>query len=1489
MFERYLTDVLTTHFGHLIDGFDKDRIRLSAWNGELVLSDLALRRDALDHWVTNCPIHVCYGRIGNMEIRIPWKFLRSRLRWRTSESSLNDDLPCTVVFSDIQILVTPRGEARTDDSDERESEVVEDASPEEKQRKLEEAVQAALNKHLLKRAASASLPAAKGSFLAVWIHERVAEIISNLVVTVRNVHVRYEDPGDCLGFARYLGSNNPPIRYRPSFSVGVLLREFMVHSASKDPPSSTRDQVVAFKDLAAYWDSSCILASDLKTRTVRGIMASPDLFYREAFRLLEEGALPASFMSESENSTFQSRHTYLLDPFSPSIQIALSSETTMSKATSESAADGALPRCSTIDVYFPTFQIILSQSLLEDLGYLRKSLAVWNNFIQSLSIEKTLAKLTELRPTQSPLMSPRQWWRYALQVVIAFESQGKDHRTSVIMRKRRRGWLGVAQILRKRKMYRTFYQNMFLGENDEVQLGCHFELTRLEDELTVAEIVAFRIHTYEALRGTSDKVFKRSGDMSKFERNFKTSSLADDMLSFQHRKSAFIEMAEFLDREDSSKRIPSSASGEFKPVCTTSMKCAEFGLRIDDHRHRCRKRQPVVRLSFALLQELEVFRDGSWSMSNIVGDLIVKDFMVIPSPDQRKPLPYLLSSRTNFNDVEEGRGFEIIGKFFKETVAVRIQRAFSKEQSMIFTSKTSVVVRVHPLEIVYVTKPLEALTRIFHTANVDFKDDYHHTLVRLRKWKNEKQKRLYLAMIHKEQIFSVDLDLAGPSILFPESSADGCLMVVIDLGRLKFTTIIEASNPIDSERVEQYWKLDLSQIQVLRCSVNNYRDLSGLALATRENCLRRSMESIIEPFGVSFKIENMTRQGSLDQTHIRIFAELPRLAFNLTSSTIGLFRSLCQQWHDRRQEMGPTRGKNIVNPVGGLDSKSSFTYLKVTLEFVVPLFQIYVEKDTGKFGGKANASSTPLFHLNLTEMGVSFVSETLSTGTLLSSNMSLHRLTMKDLYQQAGNDFSLMIASVDPTLIQANWSKQTHLGQSSNLVSVQYGSESNSGKGTSEMSNYLIVKFHELFIEWNPESIGTIHKAMQSSHGYLDAARSEVDSSFYFDADEDDYFDAESEVSDSSVDTFVLSEISESVVSSSMELKNEDIGTPQLRSLPFLGSPRGLFQAPWGKNAAKVALPSDVDISRNLEASHFPDIKPILVTFEMKRLRINFNKEVRHRRVFAVEMEFCRVNYQRKPKGGYHIKAVFENFSLTDPGSLDNKTLYRELIGLKADTNKSMPTSSFELNFSKNPRIRKYLSTSDRHDGIVEDCVSVDIPNGNLYGYDSKIEANLSPMKFVFLQQLWLEIIDYFFEGIVGYEVWGATRPQPFDPAQLEEEAIDAIEKFGVNAFVIYAAAPTILIPVSYCSTDFIRFESEKLWIRNHFECGPMRSSEIHRVARGPLMQWYNNVSVSSTNIRLSNANGSIICGEDEAPDGHVQISWPAGRTASMNFPRCIF
>jgi hypothetical protein len=120
MFERYLSDVLTSYFGQYIqDDIDIETIRISAWRGgAIVLRDVQLRRDCLQHLLVTAPsrrgpsestngkhededgdtedededdvrvpIELIYGHIGRLELHIPWKVLRNQFLLSSSSSS----------------------------------------------------------------------------------------------------------------------------------------------------------------------------------------------------------------------------------------------------------------------------------------------------------------------------------------------------------------------------------------------------------------------------------------------------------------------------------------------------------------------------------------------------------------------------------------------------------------------------------------------------------------------------------------------------------------------------------------------------------------------------------------------------------------------------------------------------------------------------------------------------------------------------------------------------------------------------------------------------------------------------------------------------------------------------------------------------------------------------------------------------------------------------------------------------------------------------------------------------------------------------------------------------------------------------------------------------------------------------------------------------------------------------------------------------------
>lgn len=396
MFERYLTNALTQNFGHVIEGLDADKIRLSAWNGELVLQHLTLRSNALDHWVKDCPVEIAHGRVGNLEIRIPWSLIRPPFRWKSSapttaaaaaaaagESSPSTNaksssstsstglLQCSVVLTDVNILVTPRKSSTRHGSfegDEGESfgEELKALSEEEQRRRLEKVVQEALDAKLLQRVAVSSL-SAKGTRRWQWIQMRVAEIVSNLSITVRNIHVRYEDPGTSMGFSWNVAIS-PVTRYRPPFAIGLTLRQFTLQSDvgggddddNDDTDKTRRDKIASAQDLAAYWDSDCHIVSNMERLSMPKdgediAQISGAAFYEEAFKVLAKGGLPSA-VSLSESSTFQPRHAFILDPLSPKLRLNLRNKVSAIESVS-SEKEKSLARPSSLDVNVPSCHI----------------------------------------------------------------------------------------------------------------------------------------------------------------------------------------------------------------------------------------------------------------------------------------------------------------------------------------------------------------------------------------------------------------------------------------------------------------------------------------------------------------------------------------------------------------------------------------------------------------------------------------------------------------------------------------------------------------------------------------------------------------------------------------------------------------------------------------------------------------------------------------------------------------------------------------------------------------------------------------------------------------------------------------------------------------------------------------------------------------------------------------------------------------------------
>ena len=348
MLERYLSHMLTTKFGHIFENFDENKVRVSAWNGEIVLEDLYLKQNSSDALLSETPLEIRYGHIGKLEVKIPWKVLRSRAK----------DVNCSLILSDVCILISPKRSSETP-TDTEESE----PSLAEKRTAKEEKVQALMDAKLFTQSMDG---ASNKSSQWRWIHEWLTSLVSNLSVTVHNVHIRYEDSGNSFGLV-WNDANTSS-----AFSVGMTLRQFSVQTTDRGHKEevqsyeaseafSVTHKLAAAYQLSIYWDRGCALMSMqvekiMKENSVK--IGDEVEYYANSFQLLNEESIQGNFVHSHMYKRID--HTYFLNPISPSLQLSLVQPVLQKGQVATEPI--ALPP-SSVSLTLPPTQFVLSKNV----------------------------------------------------------------------------------------------------------------------------------------------------------------------------------------------------------------------------------------------------------------------------------------------------------------------------------------------------------------------------------------------------------------------------------------------------------------------------------------------------------------------------------------------------------------------------------------------------------------------------------------------------------------------------------------------------------------------------------------------------------------------------------------------------------------------------------------------------------------------------------------------------------------------------------------------------------------------------------------------------------------------------------------------------------------------------------------------------------------------------------------------------------------------
>ncbi|KAG9201093.1 hypothetical protein G6514_006005 [Epicoccum nigrum] len=222
MLEGLVSNLLNRFLGMYVQNFDPKQLNVGIWSGDVKLRDLELRREALDQ--LRLPLNVVEGHLGSLTLSIPWSNLRGK--------------PLKVQIEDVFLLAAPKEDADYDaEEEDRRAHAV----------KMEKLDSAELLKERNTEGMSAEEQQKNQSFTA----SLVTAIVDNVQVTVKNIHIRYEDSISDPGHP---------------FALGVTLADFSAISTDENwkptfiqGDAASTHKLATLGSLAVYWDTDAKL------------------------------------------------------------------------------------------------------------------------------------------------------------------------------------------------------------------------------------------------------------------------------------------------------------------------------------------------------------------------------------------------------------------------------------------------------------------------------------------------------------------------------------------------------------------------------------------------------------------------------------------------------------------------------------------------------------------------------------------------------------------------------------------------------------------------------------------------------------------------------------------------------------------------------------------------------------------------------------------------------------------------------------------------------------------------------------------------------------------------------------------------------------------------------------------------------------------------------------------------------------------------------
>ncbi|XP_076064677.1 vacuolar protein sorting 13D isoform X4 [Oratosquilla oratoria] len=339
MLEGLATWVLNNYLGKYLENLNTDQLSIGLLKGEVELENVPLRKDALRY--LEMPVEVKAGFVGKVRLQIPVSRLRSE--------------PWLITFEQLYMVAGPV------DLEEHDEEAEEKANHNRKIAKLD-SLEAAWRAE--QEANGDNLPYAQS--YSTWLSygtSFITNIIENIQLKIKDVHIRYEDSQSIPGHMFAFGMTVDSLSVQSSDDHWIP--RFVYGGASK-----MAYKLLELQNLAIYWDTSSEVYSNKTLSEIASLMLC---------------------------SIEKKNHEYILLPVSATACV----KRNLSEAPLRSRHS---PRI-TCDLKLEKFPLSLSDSQY-------KQLVKWNKAYDLLDRARHFRKW---RPRTRVKENPYDWWQYAIQ------------------------------------------------------------------------------------------------------------------------------------------------------------------------------------------------------------------------------------------------------------------------------------------------------------------------------------------------------------------------------------------------------------------------------------------------------------------------------------------------------------------------------------------------------------------------------------------------------------------------------------------------------------------------------------------------------------------------------------------------------------------------------------------------------------------------------------------------------------------------------------------------------------------------------------------------------------------------------------------------------------------------------------------------------------------------------------------------------------------